>query len=109
MQGTCQGIGQRAEEVRDHLCRQITHLLAAEGRIELQVRAAGKIQCTLCQAFVHRQAKAKATDTSLVTEGFSQSFAQGQSGIFYAVVIVDVQIAVDSQFHAEAAVGGDLI
>ncbi len=102
-------VGERAEEVLDHLGAEVAYALVGELGFIFQVRAAGDIQRAAGQTFVHRQHKAKAVDAALIAERHLQRLAERQTGIFHGVVIVDIQIALHGDVHAETAVGGNLI
>lgn len=69
----------------------------------------GDIQCVVGEIFVYWQYEVEVVDVVFVVKGQFQGFVEGQVGIFYCVVVVDIQIVVDVNFYVEVVVGGDLV
>ena len=92
-----------------HFGAEIAHALVGEVGFVFQVRTTGDVHRAARQTFVHRQNKTKTVDAAFVAERQLQGFTQRQTGIFYGVVIVNVKVTLHRDFHAETAVGGNLV
>ena len=63
-------VGERLEEVEEHLGGNIAYLFAMELGIPHKPGTATEVECHLAEAVVHREAEAITADASLVAEGF---------------------------------------
>lgn len=93
----------------DHFGAQIAYLRAVKLGFEFQVRTTRKIQRAARQALIHRQDKTEAPDAPFVAKRFFQRLSERQRSVFHGMVIIDMQIALDTDIHPKTAVGGNLI
>eukprot|EP00906_Rhabdomonas_costata_P010368 RCo014546 len=103
------GIRQRTEEMLNHFGIEFTHLFAAKVGFKYQEWTTGQVDSNLSQTFIHRQQETKTTHTAFITERLFQSFTQRNCRIFYCVMIIDMQVALNIQLQAEACMRCDLI
>ena len=96
------GIGERLEEVKEHLGGNIANLFAMELGIPHEPRTSTEVESDLTEAIVHGEAEAVAADATLVAEGLEDAFAEGDAGVLDGVVFVDVKVTldVDGEVHA---------
>ncbi len=91
------------------LGRHLADAFAAELRLPDQLRPSREIEGHLGQGFVHGQEKTVALHAALVAHGLTQRLAEGESGIFYGVVLVDAQVAAGLELEVAAGVFGEKI
>ena len=84
------GIAQRLEKVQEHFGGHFAYLLAAERGVPYQPGASAEIERHLAQAIVHGQAVSVAFDAPLASQRLIDALAQGDSGIFYRMMLVYV-------------------
>ena len=89
--------------MEEHFRGHLTHPFTFEHGIPNQPRTATEIQSHLTETIVHGQAVAITFDSTLVTKGFAQAFAQRQSGVLNGVVFVHMQIAMAGNFKVNHA------
>ncbi len=96
------GIGERLEEVMEHLGGDIAYLFAMELGIPDEPGTATEVEGDLAEAIVHGEAEAVSADAALVAEGLEDAFAESDAGVLDGVVLIDVEIAldVDGEVHA---------
>ena len=96
------GIGERLEEVMEHLSGDIAYLFAMELGIPNEPGTAAEVEGDLAEAIVHGETEAVAANAALVAEGLEDAFAESDAGILDGVVLIDVEIALDvyGEVHA---------
>ncbi len=104
-----EAVGKAAEDVRDHLRRQVANRGRVEAAVELGEGATRQVDQHLRFGLVHRQREAEAADAALVAERLAKRGAERDGDILDAVVGVDLGIALARQRQREAAVRGDLV
>ncbi len=93
----------------EHLRGHLPDLFPPEFGLPNQPGPPTEINGNLRQRIVHGQTKAVTADAALVAEGLNKSFAEGDSGVFDGMVLVDVQIAFHLNTQIQQAVFGYLI
>ena len=89
------GIGERLEEVMEHLGRDIAYLFAMELGIPDEPGTTAKVEGDLAEAIVHREAEAVSADAALVAECLEDAFAESDASVLDGVVLIDVEVAFD--------------
>src|SRR5690606_11560499 len=89
--------------------RQSADTFPVELPFEDEPRTAGEIQRHPCLAFIHRQEESIAVYAALVSQRFSDGFAEAYRRVFHSVVLVDVEVASAVEAQAEAAMPGYLL
>lgn len=92
-----------------HFGTEIAHALKTVFGFIFQMRTPGDIQRAARQALVHRQHEPETACAAFVPQRLIQRFPQRQGGIFHRVMIVDMQIALHGNIHAQPAMGRYLI
>ena len=94
-------ITQTLEEMLEHLCWHFAHLLSVELCIPDQPWTATEIQCHLTETIIHRQRVTISLYATLVAQRLQQAFAQGDTRIFYGVMLIHIEVAlgVDGEVH----------
>ena len=95
------GIAQRFEKMEEHFCRHVSDTFPFEGGIPYQPGASPEVECYLAQTVVHRKAEAVTLNTPLVAKCPVQTFPECQGRIFDGVVLVHLQVALDTNFQVD--------
>lgn len=97
--------GERMPEMLDHLDRKVSHLIAVEIRLVMQVKAPGQIDDSPGKRIVHRYVCVpEAANEGFVAQGLPESVPQRDGHVFDGVVFVYMQIAVAGYVQSESSV-----
>jgi len=102
-------ITERFEEVLKHLRRHISNLFALVGAVPDQPRPTAEVEPNVDRRLVHYEVKAVAFDAELIAQCLTESFAQGNGGIFDRVVLINVQVSIDGDAQVAAGVAAELV
>ena len=76
-----------------HFRRHITDFLPGEGCLPNDPAASPEIEGHLREAIIHGQHKSVSLQAPFISQCFRYCFAECDAGIFYTVMLVDVEIA----------------
>ena len=94
----CCGIGYCIKEFLYHLCSHISYFFRRKLCIPSKIRSSGKIYCAEHKHFIHRKDTAAVTfDPFFVANCLTDSISKDDPCIFNGVMIIYIQITVDSQ------------
>src|SRR5690606_2967767 len=102
-------LGERAEEVRHELGRQLADALPRERALEDEIRPAAEIDRDLRVRLVHRQQETVPADAAFVAERALQRFAERERDVLDRMMLVDLEVAAALDLEREPAVLADLL
>ena len=86
--------GEGVEEMVEHFGGHVAYAFALERGVPNEPGAPAQVEGALAEAVVHREHVAVALHAEFVAYGATQTFAQGEGGVFNGVVLVNVEVAV---------------
>ena len=102
-------VGQALEEVQEHLCGHLAHLLAMKLGIPYEPGTAPEVECHMAQAVVHWQAIAIALYAALVAKSLAQALAKSKGNVLDGVVLIDMQVSIAADVKVCHAMLGNLL